>query len=88
MQYFLGDKIKFNPYNDAWQIFVHNVKWLRQHFEFSQESMAEMLNISTEKLKEVEKGEMPEELTSEVFVRIHNFFGIEAKDIISHMLSD
>lgn len=80
--------MKFNPYNDAWLIFVHNVKWLRKHFEFSEKRMAEILNISVEMLKEVEKGEIPEELTAEVFVKIHNFFGFEAKDIVSHMLTD
>lgn len=67
--------------NESWKNFAHNVKWLREHYEFSEERMAEILGISVDMLKEIECGDIPEELDCEIILRIHNFFGIDAVHI-------
>lgn len=67
--------------NQAWRRFSYNIKWLREKYEFSEERMSEILGMSINMLKETERGELPEELTCEIIVRIHNFFGVDAMRI-------
>lgn len=68
-----------NPkYNQMWKIFSHNIKWLREQCEFSEEKMAKILGISIDVLKKIECGELPEELNCEILLRIRTVFGIDA----------
>lgn len=60
----------------SWQIFVYNIVWLRKHYEFSEEKMAEIMEISVDFLKQVELGQGADELSVEVVYKIHNFFGV------------
>lgn len=62
--------------NISWQIFVYNIVWLRKHYEFSEEKMAEIMEISVDLLKQVESGQGADELSAEVVYKIHNFFGV------------
>ncbi len=60
----------------SWQIFVYNIVWLRKHYEFSEEKMAEIMEISVDLLKQIELGQGADELSVEVIYKIYDFFGV------------
>ncbi len=60
----------------SWQIFVYNIVWLRKHYEFSEEKMAEIMEISVDLLKQIELGQGADKLSVEVIYKIYNFFGV------------
>lgn len=62
--------------NFSWQIFVYNIVWLRKHYEFSEEKMAEIMEISVDLLKQIELGQGADKLSVEVIYKIYNFFGV------------
>lgn len=62
--------------NSSWQIFVYNIVWLRKHYEFSEEKMAEIMEISVDLLKQIELGQGADELSVEVIYKIYDFFGV------------
>lgn len=77
-----------NIYNETWEYFVRNTIWLRKHFSLSKKKMAEILGISVSTLTEIEKGNMPDEVTVEVLFKAEKYFGIPIKDFISHFIYD
>ena len=68
--------------SDAWRIFSHNMKWLRNHYKYSKERMAETLDITVEMIDEIENGSIPDSLTVQIFFKIHKHFSIKPKDIV------
>lgn len=77
-----GDIMKSYTEHKAWQNFTHNVKWLRSHYEFSKEKMAEILGITIGMLKEIENNEVPLDLTAEAILNMGKFFIVKPKDIM------
>lgn len=75
-----------SDYEKCWENFVHNVKWLRNHYEFSEEKMAEIMGISIELLRELEKGNKADVLSVEVVYKIHNFFGVLPNVLLEELL--
>ncbi|MBQ8766255.1 MAG: helix-turn-helix transcriptional regulator [Clostridia bacterium] len=69
-----------------WKNFVKNIIWLRKHYEFPKERMAEILGINVEMLNRIENGEMPEELNMEIIFKISNFFSLNPKELFSEHL--
>lgn len=68
------------------KILSHNIAWLRTHYEFSKERMAQILDISIESLNKIENGEIDDDLTVETFLNAANFFCIETKDLFGKYL--
>lgn len=66
----------------SWQNFAYNVKWLRLHYEFSKEKMAETLGITVEMLEEIENNEIPIDLTVEAILNMSKFFLVEPQDLM------
>lgn len=62
--------------NISWQIFVYNIVWLRKHYKFSEEKMAEIMEISVDLLKQIELGQGADELSVKVIYKIYDFFGV------------
>lgn len=69
--------------NIFWQNFVHNVMWLRNHYDFSEEKMAEIMGIDVEAYRDIEKGICDEDLSVEVFCKIYNFFHVRCDEFFS-----
>lgn len=65
-----------SDYEKNWQNFVHNVKWLRNHYEFSEDKMAEIMGISVDLFRELENGNGKDDLSIEVVFKIYSFFGV------------
>ena len=66
---------------DEWiDAFLHNIVWLRKHYQLSKKSMAKLLHISVATLNQIECGELPLGLTAEVTFYIYHCFGITVKD--------
>lgn len=64
------------------RIFLHNLVWLKQHYGYTKQEMAEILDISEELWEEVEKIKIPTRLTGEVFYRIKEHFDITPSDML------
>lgn len=62
--------------------FLHNLLWLKNHYNFSKEKMAEILGISVEIWEEVELEKIPTSLTGDVFYKIKENFDINPSDMI------
>lgn len=73
-------------FEKEYKILLDNIMWLRKHYEFSKERMAEIMGISIEMMNEIENGQMPEELTVEAVLNIHKFFGVEPQDLLGKRL--
>lgn len=69
-----------------YKILLDNIVWLRNHYEFSKERMAEIMGITIDIFNEIERGKMPEELTVEAVLNIHKFFRVEPQDLLSKKL--
>ncbi len=69
-----------------YKVLLDNIVWLRKHYEFSKERMADIMGISVEMLNEIESGRMPEELTVEAILNIQDFFRIEPQDLLGKKL--
>lgn len=63
--------------------FLHNLLWLKDRYEFSEEKMAEILGISVELWEEVELEKIPTSLRGDVFYKIKEFFDINPSDLIN-----
>lgn len=74
--------------NISWQIFVYNIVWLRNHYEFSEEKMAEIMEISVDLLKQIELGQGADELSVEVVYKIYNFFGVHPNILMGKKLGE
>lgn len=65
------------------KFFLHNLLWLKNHYNFSKEKMAEILGISVKLWEEVELEKIPTSLTGDVFYKIKEFFDINPSDLIN-----
>lgn len=72
----------------SWQIFVHNIVWLRKHYKFSEEKMAEIMKISVELFKKIELGDGADELSVEVIYKIYDFFGVRPNILMGKKLGE
>lgn len=71
-----------------YEVLLNNIVWLRKHYEFSKERMAEIMGVSIEMLNEIENGKMPEDLTVEAVLNMQDFFRIEPQDLLGKRLDD
>ena len=71
-----------------WEIFVHNVKWLRKHYGLSRKQMAERLNISVWMLTKIERGQLPPSLIIDIFFVIQDQFGVHPAEQLTHRLGE
>lgn len=55
---------------------VYNIKCLRKEHKLSKEEMAKLLNITSETIATIEKGEIPSDLTIDVLFTIWKIFGV------------
>ncbi len=65
-----------------YEILLNNIAWLRNHYEFSKERMAEIMVITVDMLNQIEQGKMPDDLTVEAILKIEEFFRIEPQDLL------
>lgn len=70
-----------------WKNFVENIIWLRNHYKFSKERMAEISGINADMLNRIENGEMPEELSMEIIFKLSKFFSLNPKELFSEHLN-
>lgn len=75
--------MKFSKNEIQWKCFVNNIVWLRNHYEFSKERMAEICGITVTTLNKIENSEMPEELSIEIIMKVSTFFSISPKDLFA-----
>lgn len=66
-----------------YEIFLHNVVWIRNHYEFSKEKMAKIINITVDMLNQIEQGILPDDLTVEAILKIGKYFRIKPVDLLS-----
>lgn len=79
--------MNFN-YDIFWQNFVHNIVWLREHHNLSEERMAEILDIDVELLREVEKGNGANYLSVDIVYKIYDFFGVVPERMFSEIFNE
>lgn len=75
-----------NNYDKTVKILSHNITWLRTHYEFSKERMAEILGVSVDVLNRIENGEIGDDLTVEAFLNAAKFFCVDTKDLFGKYL--
>lgn len=68
-------------------VLLNNIIWLRTHYEFSKEKMAEIMGIRVDMINEIESHKMPDDLTVEAILNINKFFRIEPQDLLGKDLS-
>lgn len=68
------------------EIFLHNIVWLRKHYRLSKKGMAQILGISVWSLNKLENGEIPPKLKIDIVFSIQDHFGIHPKDLFDHAL--
>lgn len=66
-------------FTDA-EIFMFNVKWLREKHGLSKKEMAKILGISVGTLNKIEKSELPPRLSVDIVFNIYQHFGIHPKN--------
>ena len=71
-----------------WQIFSHNVAWLRSHHGLSKMKMAELLGIGVGSLNKIEKGILPPQLSAWVIVEINRNFHIRPNDLLTQRFGE
>lgn len=70
-----------------WQNFVYNIVWLRKHHNFSEERMAEIMEIDVELLREVEQGDGADILSVDVVYKIYEYFDIAPNKLFGENLN-
>lgn len=58
------------------EVFSHNLIWLRRKHGYSKRRMAKILGIGIWSLNKLERGEMPPRLGINIFIAVHDHFGI------------
>ena len=64
---------------------LHNLVWLRNHYNLSKEDMARILRIDMEMWENIECGKLPRGLSVEVFYIIKEQFHINPSDLLYKM---
>ena len=83
--YELGD---INMERNWTKILCHNITWLRQHHQFSQEVRAALLHISTDWLEELEGGSIPVDLGIDTLFYIAQYFGVPLDEQLERKLGE
>lgn len=68
-------------------ILLNNIIWLRKHYKFSKERMADIMGIEINTLEKIESGKIPDELTVEAILKMQNFFRIKPQDLLGKDLT-
>lgn len=77
-----------NSIEKEYEIFLQNIAWLRNNYEFSKEKMAKIMSISVDMLDQIEQGILPDDLTVESILKIGKYFKIKPKDLLSIRLNE
>ena len=70
------------------EIFTHNVAWLRKHYSISKKQMAEILGIGIGSLNKIEQGQIPPRLRVDIIFAVYKHFGIHPSAQFSQWLQD
>ena len=68
------------------RVFLHNLLWLKNHYGYTKQEIAKMLEISEDIWEEVENMKNPTRITPEVFYKIKEHFDINPSDMIYRKL--
>lgn len=68
--------------------FVCNIKWLRRQHGLTRKQMAEILKIGIWSMDKLEKGEIPPQLSIDVFFAVQKYFGISPSAQLSRRLGE
>lgn len=71
---------------EEYDIFIHNVIYLRKQHHLSKKEMAQICEISVYALNRIEKGSFPSNITVDIFFNIQYHFGISPCDQLTHRL--
>lgn len=74
--------------NQEFDIFCHNVAWLRKHHKLSKKEMAKRLGIGVGSLNKLEGGTVPPNMTSEVLNNLCKHFHISLSDQFGRLLGE
>ena len=72
--------------NQAYDIFMENVTWLRKTHGLSKTEMAKLLHISVKSLNRMEQGEMPPGTSAKILFRIQDIFDIHPAELLCRKL--
>ncbi|WP_322183084.1 hypothetical protein [Neglectibacter caecimuris] len=78
--------MKSKEASQALKNFCGNVATLRSYYRLSEESMAEILEISVECYKQVEQGVVSSEVTTEALLHIYERFSISPTKFLGTVL--
>ncbi len=65
---------------------IHNITFLRAHYQISQVHMAKLLGIGVASLRKIERGYLPPHLGVDILFFIHRNFGISPATILTTRL--
>lgn len=80
--------MKINLYQNCWNCFVRNIVELRKYYEIPKNKFAKILGIDIATLRRIESGELPENITVEIFLKAEKYFGIPVNDLITYFIFD
>ena len=66
--------------------FLHNIVWLRRHYNLSKKEMANRLEIGLWSMNKIEKGELPPRLRCDILFAAYRNFGIPYADLLEKRL--
>lgn len=67
-------------------IFMYNVKYLREKNKLSLKEMSQNLDISVYYLRQIERGILPHRLGADIIYKIQKYFDISAYDLLDKKL--
>ena len=73
-------------HNEAFQILLHNILWLRAHYGYSKTRMAKILKVGIGTIDQIEKGILPPRLSAEIIFHLQSHFGIRPADLVGRLL--
>lgn len=72
--------------DEAYDILMENITWLRKAHDLSKTEMAKLLHISVRSLNRMEQGEFPPRTNTNVLFRIQYAFGVHPAELLSRKL--
>lgn len=71
-----------------YDIFMHNVAWLRKKHGFTKKKMAALMGIGIESLNKIEKGVFPKNLKVDAIINIQKSFGVSPATLLTKRLEE
>ena len=67
----------------SFNIFLENVKRLRDQYALSKKKMAGIMDVSIYTINKIERGELPPKMSVTVVFNLEKYFGIAASELVS-----